>query len=205
MWRRFQLSQGREIESLRHMPAVRAQSMDALLQCEAERLLSVRNFAEHLLQIQPSARGGLDPDLRDTLAHRDEPVRLAPAHDAAAVYGFSAAALRGLDGFARSEARLGADVAVTRSLSHLLSAVPEGSGIRRRLAYVSRNGVLAAYLSIPQQEVVSAVQRLAAAPYFRDNVPSRNPGRRVQWRIAPATVERDQVSLFLSVAVLTQA
>ncbi|SCB21678.1 diguanylate cyclase [Cupriavidus alkaliphilus] len=201
LWRGLQLSQDREIETLRHMQAVRAQSMDALLQREAERLLSVRNFAQHLLQIHATAPGASDADLRATLAHRDQPAWPVPAHDAAAVYGVSAAALRGVDGFARDEARLEADVVVARSLSHLLSAAPEGSGIRRRIAYVSRNGVLTAYPSIPQQQVVSAVQRLAAAPYFRDSLPSRNPGRAVQWRIAPATVEREQVSLFLSVPV----
>ncbi|WP_253037908.1 diguanylate cyclase [Cupriavidus neocaledonicus] len=204
LWRGLQLSQDREIESLRHMQAVRAQSMDALLQREAERLLSVRNVAQHLLQIQATAPGALDADLRATLAHRDQPVWPVRAHDAAAVYGVSAAVLRGLDGFARNEARLAADVIVARSLSHLLSAAPEGSGIRRRIAYVSRNGVLTAYPSIPQQEVVPAVQRLAAAPYFRDSLPSHNPGRRVQWRIAPATVEREQVSLFLSVPVYAE-
>ncbi|WP_253037170.1 diguanylate cyclase [Cupriavidus phytorum] len=204
LWRGLQLSQGREIESLRHMQAVRAQSMDALLQREAERLLSVRNVAQHLLQIQATAPGALDADLRATLAHRDQPVWPVPAHDAAAVYGISAAALGGLDGFTRDEAGLAADVIVARSLSHLLSAAPEGSGIRRRIAYVSRNGVLAAHPSIPQQEVVSAVRRLAAAPYFSDSLPSRNPGRRVQWRIAPATVEREQLSLFLSVPVYAE-
>lgn len=204
LWRGLQLSQGREIEALRHMQAVRAQSMDALLQREAERLLSVRNVAQHLLQIEATAPGGLDADLRAALARRDEPVWLVPAHDAAAVYGVSAAALRGLDGFARNEARLGADVIVARSLSPLLSAAPEGSGIRRRIAYVSRNGVLAAYPSIPRDQVASAMPRLAAAPYFHDSLPSRNPGRRMQWRIAPATVERDQVSLFLSVPVYAE-
>ncbi|SPA55463.1 diguanylate cyclase [Cupriavidus taiwanensis] len=201
LWRGLQLSQGREIETLRHMQAVRAQSMDALLQREAERLLSVRNFAEHLLQIQATAPARPDADLRAALARRDEPVWPVPAHDAAAVYGVGAAALRGLEGFDRNDARLGADVIVARSLSHLLSAAPQGSGIRRRIAYVSRNGVLTAYPSIPPQEVSSAVHRLAAAPYFLDSLPARNPGRRMQWRIAQATAERDQVSLFLSVPV----
>ncbi|SPA02848.1 putative diguanylate cyclase (GGDEF) domain [Cupriavidus taiwanensis] len=204
LWRGLQLSQDREIETLRHMQAVRAQSMDALLQREAERLLSVRNFAQHLLQIQATAPGASDADLRATLAHRDQPAWPVPAHDAAAVYGVSAAALRGVEGFARDEARLATDVIVARSLSHLLSAAPEGSGIRRRIAYVSRNGVLTAYPSIRQQEVVSAVQRLAAAPYFRDSLPSRNPSRHMQWRIAPATVARDQVSLFLSAPVYAE-
>ncbi|WP_454711745.1 diguanylate cyclase [Cupriavidus nantongensis] len=201
LWRGLQLSQGREIESLRHMQAVRAQSIDALLQREAERLLGVRNVAEHLLQIQATAPGKPDAGLRAALARRDEPVWPVPAHDAAAVYGVSAAALRGLDGFARNPARLEADVVVARALSHLLSAAPQDSGIRRRMAYISRNGVLAAYPSIPEANVVSAVQRLAAAPYFHDSLPSRNPGRRVQWRIAPASAERNQVSLFLSVPV----
>ncbi|SPC18315.1 diguanylate cyclase [Cupriavidus taiwanensis] len=201
LWRGLQLSQDREIETLRHMQAVRAQSMDALLQREAERLLGVRNFTEHLLQIQASTPGRPDAALRATLARRDEPVWPVPAHDAAAVYGVGAAALSGLAGFERNEARLAADVVVARSLSHLLSAAPQGSGIRRRIAYVSRNGVLTAYPSIPPQQVAPAVHRLAAAPYFQDSLPARNPGRQVQWRIAPATSERDQVSLFLSVPV----
>ena len=139
------LARDREVDSLRHMQALRAERVDALLHLEAERLLSVRNYAEHLLQIELAMPAPPDADLESAFARRNDDVWSLPSYDAAPVYGVGAAGLQGLDGFARKNPELVPALVVARSLSHLLSAAPQGSGFRRRIAFVSANGLLVAY------------------------------------------------------------
>ena len=201
LWRGLLLAQGRELDSLRQMQTVRAQSIDALLQLEAERLLSVRNYAEHLLQIQTALPGRPDAELQSAFARRNDDAWSVPTHDAAAVYGIGPGPLAALDGFSRNDAELLAGATVARLLSHLLSATPQGSGLRRRVTYVSTNGLLVASPPIPERDVNAAWHRIAAAPYFRDNLPARNPGRKMQSRIASASGEIGGLSLFLSAPV----
>lgn len=201
LWRGLLLAQGRELDSLRQMQTVRAQSMDALLQLEAERLLSVRNYAEHLLQIQPVLPVRPDAELQSAFARRNDGVWSVPTHDAAVVYGIGPGALAALGGFSRNDAELLSGMTVARLLSHLMSATPQGTGLRRRITYVSTNGLFVASPPVPEREVNAALHRIAAAPYFHDILPARNPDRKMQSRIASASGEIGGLSLFLSVPV----
>jgi diguanylate cyclase (GGDEF)-like protein len=201
LWRGLLLAQGREIDSLRQMQTLRAQSMNAQLQLEAERLLSVRNYAEHLLQIQTTVRVRPDAELQSAFARRNEDVWTVPTHDEAAVYGIGPGPMAALDGFSRNDAELLSGMIVARLVGHLVSAAPKGPGLRRRVIYVSTNGLLVVRPPIPEREVNAALHRFAAAPYVHDNLPSHNPDRNMQWHIAPASGDSSGLSLFLSVPV----
>lgn len=195
------LAQDREIQSLRQIQVVRAESIHALVHLESERILSLRNYAEHLFQNQkalPAPRNaeGIQPGTQPGAQ-----VWSLPAHDAAPMYRVAPDLLTGLDGFSHRKSDLPSDIAVAQAMSHLLSAAPQTADIRRRVRYVSSNGLLLSYPALPEQAALATLRRDAAAPYFQDSLPSRNPERRIRYRIAPATGEPGDISLFLSVPV----
>ncbi|UBM09628.1 cellulose biosynthesis regulator YedQ [Cupriavidus metallidurans] len=201
IFRGMMLSRDAEIESVRQMQAVRAVSINALLQLEAERLTNIRNYAEHLMQIQDELPALFAHDIQTAFEHRNDDVWALRTRDAAPVFGVSAAQLTGLDGFLRDDAKLIPSMAVAIALSHMFSAGHNEPGLRERIAYVSGNGIIVAYPAIREQDVNPTLRSLASAAYFRNNLPLANPTRKQQWSIARSMDDIGESSLFLSAPV----
>ncbi|WP_432258626.1 hypothetical protein [Cupriavidus sp. TMH.W2] len=92
-----------EIQSLQQTRQVQVASIGSVLDVEAERLTSARNFAEHLLRLQTGPHAmPADPQLRAAYQHRNDDVWELPAADGDAVLlGVGPRTLAGLEGFAR--------------------------------------------------------------------------------------------------------
>ncbi|NOV23252.1 cellulose biosynthesis regulator YedQ [Cupriavidus necator] len=204
LWWGLLLAQGRELESLRQMQALRAGSIDALLHLEAQRLLSLRNFAEHLLALPRHLPRPTDADLRSAFSRRHDPVWAVASRDTASVYGFGPEQLHAMPGFARHDETLLAEMTVARGLSHLLSAAPKDPAFQRRMTWISSNGLIVTAPPVPQQDAVALLRRYGAAAAFRQGPTANVADDHLRWEVAAATAEPDDISLFLSVPVYTE-
>ncbi|MFJ4290876.1 diguanylate cyclase [Cupriavidus sp. NPDC089707] len=191
----------RDIESLQQTQRMRVQAIDALLNLEAERLRSLRNYAEHLLRLQQIGPLHPDADLLQAFERRHAETWTLPSDGDAAVIGVGEAQVKGLDGFARNDAELMQGLDVARAMSHLLGATPAGSTLQRRMTYVSRNGFVVSRPSIGEGQVLAMLRRHAAAAYFRDSASCAGRNRMPTWALAEASDGSGDQSLFLSLPV----
>ncbi len=189
------------MESARQIQEIRVERIHTRLHEEAERLRSIRNYAEYLIRVPAFHLNPPDRDLLSAYARRNEKTWSLPSQNAASIYGVSKAELEALDGFSRRDAELLPGLAVARSLGHFLSAAPEGSELLRRTAYVSTNGFVVTRPSLLEPDIVGVLRRYATAPYFLANLPAANRDHSLKWHLARAADGSQDIALFLSVPV----
>ncbi|SCU74939.1 conserved hypothetical protein [Cupriavidus necator] len=192
-----------EIQSLQQGQQLQVAGISSVLNVEAERLMSVRSFAQHLIRLQTGPHAiEPDPPLKAAYDHRNDDVWELPAPEGDAVlFGVSPATLASLEGFPRRDGDLLAGLYVARGLSHLISAEPVNPLVARRLMYVSNNGFFVAYPPVAPADAAATLRRVAAAGYIREHQPEANPDQSMRWSFGPAADGSDDVYLSLSVPV----
>ncbi|SPR98664.1 diguanylate cyclase [Cupriavidus taiwanensis] len=192
-----------QIQSLQQDQQLQVAGISSVLNIEAERLMSVRAYAQHLIRLQSGPHAITpDPPLKAAYDHRNDAVWTLPAPEGDAVLlGVGPAALAGMDGFSRRDTDLLAGLYVARGLSHLISAEPLNPLVSRKLTYVSTNGFFVTYPPVPPADTAATLRRIAAAGYLREHRPEANPGQSVRWHFAPAADGAPDGTLSLSVPV----
>ncbi|WP_354674336.1 diguanylate cyclase [Cupriavidus alkaliphilus] len=192
-----------QIQSLHQDQQLQVAGISSVLNIEAERLMGMRGYAQHLIRLQSGPHAiAPDPPLKAAYDHRNDAVWTLPAPEGDAVLlGVGPAALAGLDGFSRRDADLLAGLYVARGLSHLISAEPVNPLVARKLTYVSTNGFFVAYPPVPPAAAAATLRRIAAAGYLRQHLPEANPGQSMRWHFAPAADGAPDGYLSLSVPV----
>ncbi|MEM5277983.1 diguanylate cyclase [Cupriavidus taiwanensis] len=192
-----------QIQSLQQDQQLQVAGISSVLNVEAERVMSVRAYAQHLIRLQSGPHAiAPDPPLKAAFDHRNDAVWTMPAPEGDAVLvGVSPATLANLDGFSRRDADLLPGLYVARGLSHLISAEPVNPLVARKLLYVSTNGFFVAYPPVPPAEAAATLRHIAAAGYLREHQPQDNPGHPMRWHFAPAADGTPDGYLSLSVPV----
>ncbi|RZT38377.1 diguanylate cyclase [Cupriavidus agavae] len=180
------LLRDRVLAARQHDLALRALGIEAVIAAERFKAEFVRDYAQQLIAIQQGPNAlPTDPVIEQTYAARNQPVwRMAVPDGDASVIGVSPEKLAGLEGFTRRDADLRADLHAARQLSHVL-------GISQRtnedadniVTFISSNGFYVTYPPRTGSAAAELMQRFSTMPYYRDQLPDRNPERIL--RVAP--------------------
>lgn len=171
----------RVLHERQHALQLRALGVDAILSAERRRLGYLRDYAEHLFALY-AQRDHADADIERTYDARNEPVwQLALPKGDAPLIGAGGAGLAGLEGFARRDADLKADLQVGRTLSQLLGLGLRGDLIQGNALFISSNGFYVLYPPQPLADAPRLLRRFDSMEYYRGHLPERNPARATHW------------------------
>ncbi|MDK3026579.1 diguanylate cyclase [Cupriavidus taiwanensis] len=192
-----------EIQSLQQTQQLQVAGISSVLNVEAERLMSVRSFAEHQIRLQTGPHAvATDPPLQQAYNQRNQDLWMLPVPEGDAVLlGVGPRLLSGLAGFARRDRDLLPGLFVARGLSHLLSAEPPSPLVARRLLYVSTNGFFVAHPPVPATAAAATLQHVAGAGYLTMHTAAANPQRTLRWDMQAASDGSGDSALALSVPV----
>ncbi|BDB25979.1 diguanylate cyclase [Cupriavidus sp. TA19] len=197
--RELYLVRERVIGERQHALVLRALGVDAILSAERRRLFFLRDFAEHLFALHANV-GTADADIERAYAARNDEVWQLPLpRGDAPLTGVSPGSLAGLQGFARRDADLKADLMVGRTLSQLLGLGLRGDLIQGNALFISSNGFFAIY---PQQDPARAarlMQRFDSMDYYRGHMPAQNPTRAIHW--APLYTEFEGARVLTTISI----
>lgn len=176
-----------DLENRQRDLEVRTVGVNALISAERRRLLFLRDYAQHVLasaaqtqtrNVRPATANTTSAATPDTNQSAWE----APgAMDGPPVYGTNAQGLSGLAGFRRDDATFPADLALARAIGPLLAISQNADAIQKTVAFISSNGLYVMSPERPAAGVETMLRRFARMPYYRDQLPDRNPSHDVVW------------------------
>ncbi|WP_322014312.1 diguanylate cyclase [Paraburkholderia sp. J12] len=179
-----------DLESRQRDLEVRAVGVNALISSEQRRLMFMREYAQHVLastdtpEPYPPHTGKARPvaPRPATGVDTSQPVwQASGAMDGPPVYGTNAAGLTGLTGFRRDDDTLPADLALARQIGPLLAISQDADVAQKTVAFISSNGLYVIYPERAASNVEAMLRRFAQMPYYRDQLPDRNPEHRPIW------------------------
>ncbi|MBF6988042.1 diguanylate cyclase [Cupriavidus sp. IK-TO18] len=199
--RELYLVRERVIGERQHALVLRALGVDAILSAERRRLFFLRDFSEYLFALYANV-GTADADIERAYAARnDEAWQLPLQRGDAPLIGVGPRSLAGLQGFARRDADLKADLMVGRTLSQLLGLGLHGDLIQGNALFISSNGFFAIYPPQDPAKAVRLMQRFDSMDYYRGHMPARNPTRSIHWAPLYTEFEGSRVLTTISIPV----
>ncbi|WP_042338479.1 diguanylate cyclase [Paraburkholderia ferrariae] len=177
-----------DLESRQRDLEVRAVGVNAVISSERRRLEFLREYAQHMLASADTpapphnGKGRPAAPRPATSVDTSQPVwQEDGAMDGPPVYGTNAAGLAGLAGFRRDDDTLPADLALARQIGPLLAISQDADAAQKTVAFISSNGL---YVISPERaasNVEAMLRRFARMPYYRDQLPDRNPEHGPIW------------------------
>jgi diguanylate cyclase (GGDEF)-like protein len=198
----------RVVATRQHELTLRAMGLEALFAAERFKLSFVRDYAQQLITIyQNGEAGAADAAIEQAFGARNEAEwQMAVPLGDSPVIGVSAEALRGLDGFARRDEDLRADLYAARQLSHVLGLSRELRSDNARdaegaVVFVSSNGLYVTYPAFPVDRARALIRRFSGIAYYREVLPGQDAGREIRLSPAYAPFESTGLSTALSIPI----
>ncbi len=198
----------RVLSSRQHDLTLRALGVEAVFSAERFKLAFVRDYAQQLIAIQQGPDAvPFDAAIEQAFRSRNDPVWQMPVPlGDAPVTGVSAETLQGLQGFARRDDDLRADLFAARQLSHVLSLNQnlQFTSAEGNVSFISSNGIYVTYPLLSADKAPALLRRFSDIPYYRDLLPENDPDRSIRWAPVYTQFESTKLRTTLSIPVYVQ-